>query len=213
MSNTGNALKGSPFEVFLFLERARKPEGARVGRSACLEGDETRRQKPRAADRQGDARREQAAEGAGQDWQRRATPPRERSWPDRIGLQRALKAEDYVCEIIAPPQIPKRPGVRIKTDGRDCLQLAECSRWTTERRLDARPGRRSDPGSAASARRPSTAECTPGINSKASCCATTFATPARPRGAWPTTGGCRHSISTLAPPRRRSQSIGGDHHV
>lgn len=60
MSNTGNALKGSPFEVFLFLERARKPEGARVGRSACSEGDGTRRQKPRAADRQGDARREQA---------------------------------------------------------------------------------------------------------------------------------------------------------
>jgi transposase len=48
--------------------------------------------------------------------------------PTGFGLQRALKARGYVCEIIAPSQIPRRPGDRVKTDGRDCRQLAECSR-------------------------------------------------------------------------------------
>ena len=48
--------------------------------------------------------------------------------PTGFGLQRALKERGYVCEIIAPSQIPRRPGDRVKTDGRDCMQLAECSR-------------------------------------------------------------------------------------
>ena len=48
--------------------------------------------------------------------------------PTGFGLQRALKEKGYVCEIIAPSQIPRRPGDRIKTDGRDSVQLAECSR-------------------------------------------------------------------------------------
>jgi transposase len=48
--------------------------------------------------------------------------------PTGFGLQRALKARGYVCEIIAPSQIPRRPGDRVKTDGRDSVQLAECSR-------------------------------------------------------------------------------------
>ena len=48
--------------------------------------------------------------------------------PTGFGLQRALKERGYVCEIIAPSQIPRRPGARVKTDGRDCIQLAECSR-------------------------------------------------------------------------------------
>src|SRR5205814_10331678 len=48
--------------------------------------------------------------------------------PTGFGLQRALKAKGYVCEIIAPSQTPRRPGDRVKTDGRDCIQLAECSR-------------------------------------------------------------------------------------
>lgn len=48
--------------------------------------------------------------------------------PTGFGLQRALQAKGFVCEIIAPSQIPKRPGDRVKTDGRDSLQLAECSR-------------------------------------------------------------------------------------
>jgi len=48
--------------------------------------------------------------------------------PTGFGLQRALKEMGYVCEIIAPSQIPRRAGDRVKTDGRDCIQLAECSR-------------------------------------------------------------------------------------
>ena len=48
--------------------------------------------------------------------------------PTGFGLQRALKEKGYVCEIIAPSQIPRRPGDRIKTDGRNSVQLAECSR-------------------------------------------------------------------------------------
>ena len=48
--------------------------------------------------------------------------------PTGFGLQRALQAKGYSCEIIAPSQIPRRPGDRIKTDSRDSVQLAECSR-------------------------------------------------------------------------------------
>lgn len=48
--------------------------------------------------------------------------------PTGFGLQRALQAEGYVCEVIAPSKMPRRPGDRVKTDRRDCLQLAECSR-------------------------------------------------------------------------------------
>ncbi|MDP9124472.1 MAG: transposase [Pseudomonadota bacterium] len=48
--------------------------------------------------------------------------------PTGFGLQRALKARGYVCEVIASSQIPQRPGDRVKTDGRDSVQLAECSR-------------------------------------------------------------------------------------
>jgi len=48
--------------------------------------------------------------------------------PTGYGLQRSLAARDYSCEVIAPAQMPRRAGDRIKTDGRDCVQLAECSR-------------------------------------------------------------------------------------
>jgi transposase len=48
--------------------------------------------------------------------------------PTGYGLQRSLAAQGYVCEVIAPSKMPRRPGDRIKTDQRDCLQLAECSR-------------------------------------------------------------------------------------
>src|SRR5471032_247572 len=48
--------------------------------------------------------------------------------PTGFGLQRALAAKGYFCEIIAPSQIPRRPGERVKTDGRDSIQLAESSR-------------------------------------------------------------------------------------
>ena len=48
--------------------------------------------------------------------------------PTGYGLQRALVAKGYRCEVIAPSLIPRRAGDRIKTDGRDCLRLAESSR-------------------------------------------------------------------------------------
>ncbi|KAB2895906.1 MAG: IS110 family transposase [Burkholderiaceae bacterium] len=48
--------------------------------------------------------------------------------PTGYGLQRALAAKGYECEVIAPSKMPRRPGDRIKTDRRDCVQLAECSR-------------------------------------------------------------------------------------
>ncbi len=48
--------------------------------------------------------------------------------PTGYGLQRALADKDYECEVIAPSKMPRRPGDRIKTDRRDCVQLAECSR-------------------------------------------------------------------------------------
>ena len=48
--------------------------------------------------------------------------------PTGYGLQRALAAKGYACEVIAPSLIPKRPGDRIKTDRRDSLNLAHLSR-------------------------------------------------------------------------------------
>lgn len=48
--------------------------------------------------------------------------------PTGYALQRTLSARGYRCEVIAPSLIPKRSGVRIKTDRRDCLLLAELSR-------------------------------------------------------------------------------------
>ena len=41
--------------------------------------------------------------------------------PTGYGLQRALSAAGYTCEVIAPSQMPRRAGDRIKTDGRDCI--------------------------------------------------------------------------------------------
>lgn len=48
--------------------------------------------------------------------------------PTGWGLQRALTAKGYSCEVIAPSKMARRPGERIKTDRSDCVQLAECSR-------------------------------------------------------------------------------------
>jgi len=48
--------------------------------------------------------------------------------PTGYGLQRSLSARGILCEVIAPAQVPRRAGDRVKTDGRDCIQLAECSR-------------------------------------------------------------------------------------
>lgn len=48
--------------------------------------------------------------------------------PTGYGLQRALAAKGYVCEVIAPSMIPRCSGQRIKTDRRDCLLLAQHAR-------------------------------------------------------------------------------------
>jgi transposase len=48
--------------------------------------------------------------------------------PTGFGLQRKLAALGYVCEVIAPSQTPRKPGVRVKTDGRDAISLAQGSR-------------------------------------------------------------------------------------
>lgn len=48
--------------------------------------------------------------------------------PTGYGLQRALTARGYVCEVIAPSKTPRQPGNRVKTDARDSIDLAEYSR-------------------------------------------------------------------------------------
>lgn len=45
--------------------------------------------------------------------------------PTGYGLQRALHAEGYLCEVIAPSLTPRCPGQRVKTDRRDAVHLAE----------------------------------------------------------------------------------------
>ena len=59
-------------------------------------------------------------------------------------LHRALVAQGYSCEVIAPSQMPRRAGDRVKTDGRDCIQLAEApERGNCERSgFPSRPTRR-----------------------------------------------------------------------
>ena len=48
--------------------------------------------------------------------------------PTGFGLQRALTARGYTCEVIAPSKTPQRTGGRLKNDSRDSLQLAQYSR-------------------------------------------------------------------------------------
>ena len=48
--------------------------------------------------------------------------------PTGYGLYRELCRRGYRCEIVAPSLIPRRAGVRIKNDRRDCARLAELSR-------------------------------------------------------------------------------------
>lgn len=48
--------------------------------------------------------------------------------PTGFGLQRALTAQGYTCEVIAPSKTPQRTGGRLKNDTRDSLQLAQYSR-------------------------------------------------------------------------------------
>ena len=48
--------------------------------------------------------------------------------PTGYGLHRELCRRCYRSQIAAPSLIPRRPGVRIKNDRRDCVRLAELSR-------------------------------------------------------------------------------------
>jgi transposase len=48
--------------------------------------------------------------------------------PTGYGLYRQLRAKGYEAQVVAPSLIPKRAGVRIKTDRRDCVELARLSR-------------------------------------------------------------------------------------
>ena len=43
-------------------------------------------------------------------------------------LARELANQGYLCEVVAPAKIPRRPGDRVKTDRRDALQLASLAR-------------------------------------------------------------------------------------
>jgi hypothetical protein len=44
--------------------------------------------------------------------------------PTGYGLYRQIKDLGHDCSVIAPSLIPKRPGKRVKTNGRDALTLA-----------------------------------------------------------------------------------------
>jgi transposase len=110
--------------------------------------------------------------------------------PTGFGLQRALKAKSYLCEIIAPSQIPRRPGDRVKTNGRDCVQLAECSRagqlsavWIPDPEDEAIRDLSRAREDAVNNRVQAV------TNSRAFCCVMTFATPVRRHGALPITAG------------------------
>lgn len=48
--------------------------------------------------------------------------------PTGYGLYRRLRDKGYGVQVVAPSLIPKRAGVRIKTDRRDCVELARLSR-------------------------------------------------------------------------------------
>jgi len=48
--------------------------------------------------------------------------------PCGYALQRQLKSARIDCEVVAPAQIPRRPGERVKTDRRDARKLAELGR-------------------------------------------------------------------------------------
>lgn len=48
--------------------------------------------------------------------------------PTGFGLQRRLSELGYGCDVIAPSKMPRAPGARVKTDGRDAIALAQSSR-------------------------------------------------------------------------------------
>lgn len=48
--------------------------------------------------------------------------------PTGFALQRRLSEMSYECEVIAPSKMPRKLGERVKTDGRDAIELAHGSR-------------------------------------------------------------------------------------
>ena len=48
--------------------------------------------------------------------------------PSGDGLHRYLTAKGLLCQVVAPPLIPKKPGDRVKTDRRDAVELARLLR-------------------------------------------------------------------------------------
>lgn len=48
--------------------------------------------------------------------------------PCGYGLARELRSRGYACEVIAPSNIPRRSGDRVKTDRRDAVRSAELAR-------------------------------------------------------------------------------------
>jgi transposase len=48
--------------------------------------------------------------------------------PCGYDVYRLLKSHRYVCQVIAPSHIPRRPGDRVKNDHRDAVSLARLAR-------------------------------------------------------------------------------------
>jgi hypothetical protein len=129
--------------------------------------------------------------------------------PTGYGLQRALAARGYVCEVIAPSKTPRQAGNRVKTDARDGMELAEYSRAGKLAPCGSQipPTKRSATWRGR-VRTRSTAAGRHVNSSRASCCVTTGAMAARPRGAGRMITGWPGRASKRALHRRRSPSIG-----
>jgi hypothetical protein len=64
--------------------------------------------------------------------------------PTGYGLYRLIRSLGHECVVAAPSLIPKKPGVRVKTNRRDAVQLAKLSRageltavWVPDERHEA----------------------------------------------------------------------------
>ena len=44
-------------------------------------------------------------------------------------MYRFITSLGHCCYVIAPSLIPKKPGDKVKTDKRDAMRLAKCTRW------------------------------------------------------------------------------------
>lgn len=125
--------------------------------------------------------------------------------PCGFWIYRRLKSRGVGCMVVSPSMMPRRPGDHIKTDRRDCLNLAasrarassrrstcpmlatkRCATWCAPVKIAC----------ACNARR--------GSGCRRCCCATTSATRARPRGRRLTDAGSRASSCPIL--RSRSPS-------